>query len=137
GYLDCDGYLYFVDRHSNIIISGGSNIYPSDVEACLRFHPGVEDCVVLGVADSYLGQAVIAIIVGVAQAPDNLERLLRRHVRQYLSPSQQPLLYFMHNTLPLNAAGKIDVKLLRQQYNEMNLDPSARFSAFTMPDTAT
>lgn len=128
GYLDPDGYLYFVDRASDVIISGGSNLYPSDIEACIRDCPAVIDCVVVGVKDSYLGEAAIAIVVSDTSGEQALERDIRRHARESLASSEQPLLYFIVKELPLNGAGKIDRKAIRHNYNNMGLDPSARFS---------
>lgn len=129
GYIDKEGYLYFVDRCSDVINSGGSNIFPSDIEACLREHPMVVDCLVLGVKDSYLGEAAIAVVVCKKRSYENFEHDLRRYVRGSLAPLQQPLMYFQVNELPLNGAGKIDRKRVRAHYNEMDLNPSARFAA--------
>ena len=127
GRIDEDGYLYFIDRCADIINSGGSNIYPSDVEASLRDHPRVRDCLVVGVGDSYLGEAVVAVVMADDSGKVNLERDLRRHVRSSLAPSQQPLMYFLVDEFPLNGAGKIDRKQVRAYYNGLGLDPSARF----------
>ena len=128
GSIDEDGYLYFTDRCADVIISGGSNIYPSDVEASLRTHPRVRDCLVVGVSDSYLGEAAIAVVIADNGDSVPLERDLRRHVRSSLAPFQQPLMYFHVDTLPLNGAGKIDRKLIRAYYNSLCIDPSARFT---------
>ncbi len=134
GYIDEDSFLYFVDRTTDVIVSGGSNLYPSDIESCIRTQPQVKDCIVIGVNDSYLGEAVVAIVVAERTASSdlagNLERVLRQNVRAELAPAQQPLLYFIVDELPLNAAGKVDRKALRHQYNQMDLDPSARFNQF-------
>ena len=60
GYLDADGYLYLNDRRSDMVISGGVNIYPAEIEACLLSLPGVRDCAVFGIPDDEFGEALAA-----------------------------------------------------------------------------
>ena len=62
GYLDDDGYLYLTDRSANLIISGGVNIYPAEVDAVLLEHPAVGDVAVIGVPDDEWGEAVLAVV---------------------------------------------------------------------------
>jgi fatty-acyl-CoA synthase len=65
---DADGYIHLVDRKSNMIISGGENIYPSEVEAVLGAHPKVQDVAVVGVPDAKWGEAVLAVVVPTTSA---------------------------------------------------------------------
>ncbi|MEV6067209.1 hypothetical protein AB0L82_11705 [Nocardia sp. NPDC052001] len=60
GYLDTDGYLYLDDRSTDMIISGGVNIYPAEIEACLLELPGVRDAAVFGIPDADLGESIAA-----------------------------------------------------------------------------
>src|SRR5258707_3257515 len=61
GYLDEDGYLFVADRKSDMVISGGVNIYPAEIEAVLHGLPGVHDCAVFGIPDAEFGEALIAV----------------------------------------------------------------------------
>ena len=63
GYLDADGYLYIHDRVKDMIVSGGENIYPAEIESVLMAHPGVADAAVIGVPDERWGETVKAVIV--------------------------------------------------------------------------
>jgi bile acid-coenzyme A ligase len=78
GYVDPDGYLYLTDRRSDMILSGGRNIYPAQVEAALDAHPGVQSSAVIGLPDDDLGQRVHAIVQ--TSAPVTEEEL-REHLR--------------------------------------------------------
>lgn len=85
GYLDDDGYLYLGDRMQDMILSGGSNIYPAEIEAALQEHPAVRSCVVIGLPDDDLGNRVHAIVEADAVTADQLiaftgERLVRYKV---------------------------------------------------------
>ena len=71
GRIDADGYVHLDGRRTDLIISGGVNVYPLEVENALREHPGVEDVAVFGVADEQRGQRVCAVVVGTA-SPDDL-----------------------------------------------------------------
>jgi bile acid-coenzyme A ligase len=62
GHVDADGYLYLADRRADLIISGGVNIWPAEVEAALLLHPAIHSCAVVGLADEDLGQRVHAIV---------------------------------------------------------------------------
>ncbi len=106
GYLDEDGFLYFSGRAKELIITGGINVYPKDVEEVLSGHDLVEECAVIGVEDKQFGEAVVAVIKLTASAePD--ERSLRRHCFKQLADFQQPLAYYFIDELPKSSMGKI------------------------------
>jgi bile acid-coenzyme A ligase len=97
GYLDEDGYLYLVDRKTDMIVTGGANVYPAEVEAALEQHPGVRSSAVIGLPDDDLGQRVHAIVdapegVGEAELRAHLaERLVRYKVPRSFEYVAQPL----------------------------------------------
>ena len=85
GRIDEDGYLYLDGRRTDLIISGGVNVYPLEVENALREVPGVDDVAVFGVPDTEWGERVCAAVVGTAE-PD----ALAAHARQVLAPAKRP-----------------------------------------------
>jgi len=106
GYLDADGDLWVVQRRSDLIISGGENVYPSEVEAVLRQHPDVAQACVVGLADAEWGQRVAAAIVprpGTMPASQDLIQFCRQHLGGYKVPK---IIRIVH-ALPQTAAGKI------------------------------
>jgi long-chain acyl-CoA synthetase len=102
GRLDDDGYLYLDGRREDLIVSGGVNVYPVEVEHALAGHPGVRDVAVFGVADADWGQRVCAAVVGEA-SPDDL----RTFVAERLSPPKRPKDYFRVEGLPRTPTGKV------------------------------
>ncbi len=122
GYLDTDGYLYFVDREKDLIISGGANIYPSDVEFHINNNRYVDICVVIGIKDLYLGEVVVVVIVSKEKDKIMVESNIRSVLRQELSSNQQPVKYFFKESLPYTASGKIDRKLIQRELNSLGLD---------------
>jgi fatty-acyl-CoA synthase len=115
---DEDGYLHLVDRKSNMIISGGENIYPSEVETMLGGHPKVKDVAVIGVADAKWGERVHAVIVPrEGEAPDENEILewCKDRIAGYKRPRS---VSFIHESdMPRTATGKILHRVLRTQLN--------------------
>ena len=67
GRIDAEGYLYLVDRKQDMIISGGENIFPNDIEECLLRHPKVKEAAVIGVPDELWGEKVVAFVVPVPE----------------------------------------------------------------------
>ncbi len=110
GYLDADGYLYVLDRRDDLIISGGENIYPSEVEAVLLAHPAVEEAGVIGVADREWGRTVAAAVTLVPGRSATADELIA-FCRQRLAAYKVPRRIEFKASLPRNAAGK----LLRRQ----------------------
>ncbi len=113
---DADGYIHLVDRKSNMIISGGENIYPSEVEAVLGAHPGVQDVAVIGLADAKWGERVHAVIVPRAgMAPSEAELLdwCKDRIAGYKRP--RSCTFLPENQVPRTATGKILHRVLKAQ----------------------
>jgi acyl-coenzyme A synthetase/AMP-(fatty) acid ligase len=118
GYLDEDGFLYLTDRQSNMIISGGVNIYPQETESHLVTHPKVHDVAVLGVPNADLGEEVKAVVVptpGVASGPE-LERELIEFCRAGIAHYKCPRSVDFVETLPRTETGKMQKRKLRDGY---------------------
>ncbi len=114
GHVDKDGFLHLAGRKKDIIIVGGSNVYPDDVEAVLREAPGVKDCSVIGVPDSYFGEATLAVIT--TDSSDIDLRRIRAFCAERLADFQQPQAYEILDELPRTALGKIQRQVLRDRY---------------------
>lgn len=110
GQLDDDGYLYMLDRRDDLIVSGGENVYPAEVEDALLSHPAVAEVAVIGVADEEWGQRVVAVVrlttSGVTEQPDGNE--LQLHCRTLLAGYKLPReIRFTTQPLPRTASGKV------------------------------
>ena len=115
GYLDEDGYLYIHDRVKDMIISGGENIYPAEVEKAIFGHPDVADVAVIGVPSEHWGEEVKAIIVprpGAAPDPGSIISWARERIAPYKAPKSVDFI----EALPRNASGKILRRELRAPY---------------------
>ncbi|SAI57553.1 ligase [Bordetella ansorpii] len=115
GYQDEEGYLYIVDRLKDVIISGGFNVYPGEVEQVVFQHPAVKDCAVVGAPDDKWGEAVTAVIElkpGSALDPDEL----MVHCRTRLSGVKSPKRVLVWDTLPKSPAGKVLRKDVRAHF---------------------
>jgi len=106
GFLGADGGLHVLDRRDDLVVSGGENIYPAEIEAVLLEHPDVEDVGVAGVADADLGARVVAWVVMKAGCAASIE-MLQRHCRGRLAGFKQPREFRFVEALPRNAAGKL------------------------------
>jgi acyl-CoA synthetase (AMP-forming)/AMP-acid ligase II len=113
GVLDPDGYLTIVDRLSDMIISGGENVYPSEVEAVLAGHPAVADVAVIGIPDPRWGEAVHAVVVG-RSGLDTAE--LIAWARGWLAGFKCPTSVTVAAGLPRNATGKVLRSVLREPH---------------------
>ncbi|RKO63499.1 long-chain-fatty-acid--CoA ligase [Caldibacillus debilis] len=113
GYMDENGYFYIVDRKKDMIIAGGYNIYPREVEEVLYEHPAVKEAVVAGVPDPYRGETVKAYIV-LKEGQRVTEEELDRFARKQLAAYKVPRIYEFRDELPKTAVGKI----LRRQLVE-------------------
>jgi len=112
GYLDDDGCLYVVDRLKDMVISGGENVYPAEVEAVLHAHPAVRDVAVIGLPDVRWGEAVTAVVVPAnGQSPDLEE--IRSFASGRLARYKLPLRLELVEQLPRNPAGKVRKDQLR------------------------
>ncbi|WP_406440835.1 acyl--CoA ligase [Streptomyces sp. NBC_01613] len=116
GRLAADGYLYLYGRGTDMIIRGGENVHPLEVETLLAAHPGVADVAVTGVPDERLGQTVVAFVVpSDPDAPPRPEAL-RRYARARLSGFKIPVRWWFVDDLPRNANGKVVRRGLREPY---------------------
>lgn len=115
GYLDDEGYLFVTDRIKDMIISGGENIYPAEVESVICSYPGISNCAVIGIPHEKWGESVHAVIV-LEAGMTVIEESLLDHCRQLLSRYKCPRSIEFKESLPLTAAGKVDKKLLRASH---------------------
>jgi len=119
GIVDEDGYLSIVDRIKDMIIRGGENIYPKEIETVLNEHPAVAESAVVGAPDAALGE-VVAAFVAVADPTAIDEAALREHCAIHLAKIKVPVSITVLDALPKNAVGKIDKPTLRRQLAEQN-----------------
>ena len=107
GYRDADGFLFLHDRVKDMIVSGGENIYPAEVENVLAKHPDVADVAVIGVPDEKWGEAVKAVVVRHATGSDVDEDDLIAFAREYLAGYKLPKSVDFADELPRNPSGKL------------------------------
>ena len=115
GYLDAEGYLYVCDRASDMVISGGVNIYPAEIEAVLATMPGVRDCAVFGIPDPEFGEGLAAAVQpepGATLDADSIRAYLAARIAGYKVPRTVAL----HAELPREESGKIFKRRLREPY---------------------
>lgn len=115
GYQDADGYLYIVDRMKDLIVSGGFNISPSEVEQVLWAHPAVNDCAVIGVPDDHWGEAVKAVVELKPGAQWD-EALAMAYCRERLGGMKAPKTIEVWEQLPRSAVGKVLKRDIRERY---------------------
>lgn len=112
--MDEDGYFYIVDRVKDLIIRGGYNVYPREVEEVLYGHPTIAECAVIGVPDEALGEEVKAVIV-LKPGQNATEDELRAYCRDRIASNKYPRIYQFVEELPKNATGKILKRVLKAQ----------------------
>jgi long-chain acyl-CoA synthetase len=118
GFLDEDGYLFLCDRRTDLIVSGGVNIYPAEIEAALLEHPAVADVAVIGVPDEEWGHNVVALVQpaeGVAPGPE-LTAALLEHCGPRIARFKQPKVIEYRATLPRTPTGKLSRSAVRERY---------------------
>jgi long-chain acyl-CoA synthetase len=115
GYIDEEGWLYLVDRRSDLIVSGGANIYPAEVERVLGAHDAVDDVVVIGVPDDEWGHVVHALVV-VEHPADEMADELRAHCREFLAPYKCPKGFTFVPAIDRSEMGKVSRRKLREQF---------------------
>ena len=115
GVQDEDGYFYVVDRKKDMIISGGENVYPAEVEDCLYSHPDVAEAAVIGVPDQRWGETVRAVVVLKPGATASEQDLLD-HTQGRLARYKQPRSVVFVDQLPRNPAGKVLKFELRERH---------------------
>ncbi len=118
GWMDEEGYLYLTDRKSFMIISGGVNIYPQEIENLLISHPKVADAAVIGAPDDDLGEKVVAVVQPLSPetAGEALVDELKAYLRASLSGVKMPKQIDFRDELPRHATGKLYKRLLRDEY---------------------
>ncbi len=114
GSLDEDGYLTLTDRSKDVIISGGSNVYPREVEEVLLTHPSVSEVSVFGVPDEEWGEIIVACVVPAGETLD--EAALDAHCLAEIARFKRPKRYIVVEALPKNAYGKVLRRELRDRY---------------------
>ncbi len=114
GALDAAGFLTLKDRSKDVIISGGSNIYPREVEEVLLRHPGVHEVSVIGQSDPEWGEVVIAFVVGSNLSPQILDALCLAHIARF----KRPKIYHFVDSLPKNIYGKVLKTALRDRLKD-------------------
>jgi long-chain acyl-CoA synthetase len=117
GYIDQDGYVFICDRKRDMVISGGVNIYPAEIEAALHAVPGVHDCAVFGIPDDEFGEALMAVVepqAGVMLDITDIRARLKNSLADYKVPKHVEI----HGSLPREDSGKIFKRRLRDPYWE-------------------
>jgi long-chain acyl-CoA synthetase len=115
GYFDEEGFLFLVDRQKDVVITGGVNVYPAEVERVLATHPSVSDCAVIGVPDDEWGESVLAVVV--ASAPVSADQLVA-HCREQLSSYKCPRAIDFVDELDVDPLGKVRKRELRDRYRQ-------------------
>jgi len=115
GYLDEDGFLFIVDRSADMVISGGVNIYPAEIEAVLQMMPGVADCAVFGIPDAEFGEALAAAVQPLPGATLTSGQVIE-HLQAHLAGYKVPRVVAFHAELPREDTGKIFKRRLREPY---------------------
>jgi len=117
GFVDDDGWLHVLDRLNLVIVRGGANVYPAEVERVLGAIDGVAGCAVLGVVDERLGERVVAAVefdAGASRTSEELAEQCGRELAKYKVPER----FVVFDALPRNAMGKVDRTTLRDQFPE-------------------
>ncbi|MDP3908462.1 AMP-binding protein [Novosphingobium sp.] len=112
GYQDADGFLYLYDRVRDMVVSGGVNIYPAEVEGALFGLEGVDDCAVIGVPDSEYGERLVALVSGTALDPRTLREQLKERIAGYKVPREIVIVA----ALERDASGKLRKAALRERF---------------------
>jgi len=111
GYMDEEGYTFLIDRAKDLIVSGGFNLYPRNIEEAIYKHPAVEEAAVIGVPDDYLGEAPKAFVVLKPDHELSAERLTS-FLAEHLGKHERPRQFAFRSSLPRTNVGKIDKKAL-------------------------
>ena len=115
GWLDDDGFLFLADRRTDLILRGGVNIYPAEIEAALSQHPDVGDVAVFGIPDPDLGESVKAVVEAAQGRTVDVDELAAFGAER-LAPFKRPASIDVVDTLPREAHGKLKKRLLRDPY---------------------
>jgi fatty-acyl-CoA synthase/long-chain acyl-CoA synthetase len=115
--MDEDGYIYLVDRKHDMIISGGMNVFSTEVENILSQHPAVGETIVIGIPDEKWGELVLGIVVKGA-GKEVTEKELLEFCKDKLSAYKRPKRIEFYDSIPRTAYGKLDKKTIRKKYWE-------------------
>lgn len=126
GYIDSEKFLTYVGRKKDVIISGGINIYPSDIENEMLKLDFIIECCVIGISDTYFGECVVMAYTSNSINHNKNELRMREHARNNLANFQQPLKYFYYEKLPKLSSGKINKISLKNQLNKIKLNISSK-----------
>ncbi|MGH2499426.1 MAG: class I adenylate-forming enzyme family protein [Candidatus Limnocylindria bacterium] len=119
GYLDEGGYLWVTGRQKDVIITGSEHVYPSEVEAVLRLHPGVEEAAVIGVPDAHWGESVCAVVIPAASGGPTADELIA-FVRARLADFKRPRYVVFADELPRTGpTRKVQKAALRERYRQL------------------
>ncbi len=116
GYLDAEGYLYITDRSSDMVVSGGVNIYPAETEQVLLEHPAIADCAVIGVPNKEMGEELKALVILKEAATEPPAKELDGFCRKHLAGYKCPRSYEFVADIGRNTMGKINKRKLRAPY---------------------
>ena len=117
GRVDKDGFIWFVDRRKDVIICGGENVYPVEVEEVLQSHPKIHDAGVIGLPDDRLGEIIVAVIdlehdvVGSIEVEKEIQRFCEEKLTRYKRPRR-----IIFDKVPRNPTGKMEKIIMRQKY---------------------
>jgi acyl-CoA synthetase (AMP-forming)/AMP-acid ligase II len=130
GYLDEEGYLFICGRKKDMIVTGGQNVFPSEIEDALLRVPGVADCAVIGLPDELWGERVACVVVprsGARLAAADLDAFCRQHLASFKVPKE---FIFQTDALPRTSTGKVQKFLLIEQYSGRRSPPAPMRQAF-------
>ncbi len=118
GLVDAAGYVRIVGRDKDLVITGGLNVYPAEVEAAIEAIPGVAECAVIGVPHPDFGEAVVAVVIPSSDAVFD-ESAIRSALADSLAAYKRPKRVFLFESLPRNAMGKVQKNLLRERHRAL------------------
>jgi malonyl-CoA/methylmalonyl-CoA synthetase len=116
GFVDPAGYIHIAGRAKDLVISGGLNVYPAEVEAAVEALPGVADCAVIGVPHPDFGEAVVAVVTARPGGPAPEEASIRAALGETLAAFKRPKRVIVAEALPRNTMGKVQKNVLRETY---------------------
>lgn len=129
GYVDADGYVFLTGRSKDIIICGGENVFPREIEEVLVAFPAVREAVVVGAPDPLYGERIVAFITAAGNNSPDITDELATFARRQLSRRKVPAVFYMLGELPKNRTGKVDRPALRQRAANLGRTPRAKQKA--------
>jgi len=121
GKTDEDGYLYIVDRKKDMILSGGQNIYPADIEAIAIEHPAISEVSVIGISHEKWGETPLALVVPTAESSDVDTNALKTWINERVGKRQRVYAVALVDGLPRNPNGKVLKRDLREQFRDYSV----------------